>query len=49
MQLKQMSRVVVQFSPWTGTARSAREFLAQASSKKAAASNPDCKVEARVR
>lgn len=25
MQLKQMSRILVQFSPWTGTARSARE------------------------
>lgn len=49
MQLKQISRVLVQFSPWQGSGRSAREFLARVTSKPAAASNPDCKVESRVR
>eukprot|EP00887_Chlorella_sp_A99_P000468 scaffold17.g468.t1 len=49
MQLKQISRVLVQFSPLQGNARSAREFLARVTSKPAAASNPDCTVETRVR
>lgn len=49
MHLKQLSRVLVQFSPWTGTARSAREFLARVSSVPAQKSNPECKVESKVR
>ncbi len=48
MKLKQISRILVQFSPWTGEARSAREFLARVTSAPARASNPDCKVEHRV-
>lgn len=49
MQLKQISRILVQFSPYTGQARSAREFLARVTSRAAQASNPDCTVQARVR
>ena len=48
MQLKQISRILVQFSPWTGEARSAREFVKQITSDGARASNPDCKVDTRV-
>lgn len=48
MKLKQISRILVQFSPWTGEARSAREFLARVTSAPAHASNPDCKVEHRI-
>ncbi|PSC69249.1 39S ribosomal mitochondrial [Micractinium conductrix] len=49
MQLKQISRILVQFSPYTGQARSAREFLARVTSAPAQASNPECQVQARVR
>jgi len=49
MQLKQISRILVQFSPYTGQARSAREFLARVTSAPAKATNPDCQVEAKVR
>jgi large subunit ribosomal protein L53 len=49
MKLKQISRLLVQFSPWSGTARSARELVARATSAPARASNPDCEVETRVR
>lgn len=49
MQLKGLSRVLVQFSPWNGQARSAREFLARVTSGPAVATNPDCKVEYRLR
>ncbi|KAL4439865.1 hypothetical protein ABPG75_002866 [Micractinium tetrahymenae] len=49
MQLKQISRILVQFSPYTGQARSAREFLARVTSRPAQATNPDCQVLARVR
>lgn len=49
MQLKQISRILVQFSPYTGQARSAREFLARVTSRPAQATNPDCQVQARVR
>ena len=49
MQLKQIARVLVQFSPYTGTARSAREFLARVNSNAARASNPECLVQAQLR
>jgi large subunit ribosomal protein L53 len=49
MQLKQIARIVVRFSPWEGDARSAREFLARITSASARASNPECKVEHQVR
>lgn len=49
MHLKQISRIVVRFSPWTGEARSAREFLARVTSAPARASNPDCKVDTKIR
>ena len=49
MQLKQISRILVQFSPYTGQARSAREFLARVTSSPAQKTNPDCQVQARVR
>jgi hypothetical protein len=45
----QISRILVQFSPYTGQARSAREFLARVTSQPARQSNPDCEVQARVR
>ena len=48
MQLKQLKRVLVQFAPTEGNCRSAREFLARVTSRKAAATNPDCKVEHHV-
>lgn len=48
MQLKQISRILVQFSPWTGEARSAREFIARVTSDAARASNPECSVVTRV-
>ena len=47
--LKQLQRVLVQFSPWSGEGRSAREFLSRLQSPKAQASNPDCKIETRIR
>ena len=47
--LKQLQRVLVQFSPWTGEGRSAREFLSRLQTVKAQASNPDCKIESRIR
>lgn len=49
MVLKHLSKVVVQFSPFTGNSRSAREFLARVTAPKAQASNPDCVVDGRVR
>lgn len=49
MQLKQLNRVFISMAPWTGTARSAREFLARCTAPKAVASNPDCKVETELR
>lgn len=49
MQLKQLARVVVRFSPWQENGRSAREFLSRCQSPAAIASNPDCKVEVVVR
>ncbi|KAI3431802.1 hypothetical protein D9Q98_010555 [Chlorella vulgaris] len=49
MQLKQISRILVQFSPYTGQARSAREFLARVSSRPAQASNPECTVQTNLR
>lgn len=45
MQLKQLSKVVVRFSPWQENARSAREFLSRCLSPSASKSNPDCKVQ----
>ena len=48
MQLKQLKRIVVQFAPSLGNARSAREFLARVTARKVQATNPDCKVEQRV-
>lgn len=49
MVLKHLSKVVVQFSPFSGNSRSAREFLARVTAPKAQASNPDCTVDGRVR
>lgn len=49
MQLKQISRILVQFSPYTGQARSAREFLARVTSTPAQLTNPDCQIKTRVR
>jgi 39S ribosomal protein L53/MRP-L53 len=49
MVLKHLSKVVVQFSPFTGNSRSAREFLARVTAPKAQASNPDCVVDGRIR
>lgn len=49
MVLKQLSRVVVQFSPWSRDGKSAREFLSRIQAVKAQASNPDCKIVSRVR
>ncbi|KAI7839748.1 hypothetical protein COHA_006552 [Chlorella ohadii] len=49
MQLKQINRILVQFSPYTGNARSAREFITRITSRKAQESNADCKIETRVR
>ncbi len=47
--LKQLTRVLVQFSPWSREGRSAREFLSRLQAAKAQASNPDCKIESRIR
>ena len=47
--LKQLKRVLVQFSPWSREGRSAREFLSRLQAAKAQASNPDCKIESRIR
>lgn len=49
MVLKQLSRVVVQFSPWSRDGKSAREFLSRIQAVKAQASNPDCKIVPRMR
>lgn len=49
MNLGQLSRVVVQFSPWTGNARSAREFLSRVTSRRATESNPSCEIKSFVR
>lgn len=49
MQLKQISRLLISFAPYSGTARSAREFLARCTARKAVASNPDCKIETKLR
>lgn len=49
MQLKQLNKVLICFSPWTGTARSAREFLARCTAPQAVASNPDCKIEHKLK
>ncbi|KDD75618.1 hypothetical protein H632_c589p1 [Helicosporidium sp. ATCC 50920] len=48
MQLKQLSKILVVFSPWKRSSASAREFLFQASSPKSRASNPSCDVSARL-
>ena len=49
MPLSKVAKVVVQFSPWTGEARAAREFFTRITSEKARKSNPECVVEAKVR
>ncbi|KAK9808773.1 hypothetical protein WJX72_003298 [[Myrmecia] bisecta] len=46
--LKQLNRVVVQFSRWSAHGRSAREFLARISAAKALASNPECKIVRKI-
>lgn len=47
MNLKQITRILVQFSPLAGNGASAREFLARIVC--AQSSNPDCKIEQKVR
>lgn len=49
MNLEKITRVVVRFSPWTGNAASAREFLARACSRKAQTSNPNCEISSSIR
>jgi hypothetical protein len=49
MQLKNISRIVVQFSPFAENTSSVREFLARITSKRARESNPGCQVVTRVR
>ncbi|KAL6785428.1 hypothetical protein F751_6074 [Auxenochlorella protothecoides] len=49
MQLKHIAKVFVQLSPLSGEARSAREFLARATSRKALESNPACEVSQAIR
>lgn len=49
MHLRQLARILVQFSPWKSNSGSAREFLFQVSSSKARASNPACEVASVVK
>lgn len=49
MQLKHISKILVQISPMGGHARSAREFLARATSRKSLATNPQCDIKHNVR
>lgn len=47
MNLKQISRIMVQFSPWTQkNSSSAREFLARIICQQS--TNPDCKIERKI-
>lgn len=48
MQLKQLSRIVVQFAPTSGNCRSAREFLKRATGPTAKKSNPDCQANCQI-
>ena len=48
MQLKQLSRIVVQFAPALGNCRSAREFLKRATGPTAKKSNPDCQANYQI-
>lgn len=47
--LSRISKLVVQFVPLRQDSRSAKEFLARLKTPRATATNPDCKVEARIR
>ena len=49
MKLKQLQKVIVEFSPLSGKSRSAREFVSRLQSPKAQASNPECTLSTRVR
>ena len=49
MPLTRISRLLVQFAPLKPESRSAKEFLARVTTAKAKASNPECKVETKVR
>lgn len=49
MPLSRVAKIVVQFSPLSPGGRSVREFLNRITTRKAAASNPDCEVLTRVR
>lgn len=50
MVLRQLSRVSVRFSPWSGSdSCSAREIVQRLSGPQAKASNPDCKVDVLIR
>jgi len=49
MPLRHLKRVRVQFNPFDSRVAAAREFLSRVTAPKAYKSNPECKVEPRVR
>lgn len=46
--LSRISKLTIEFSPLKPNSRSAKEFLARATTAKAAASNPECEVDVRL-
>jgi large subunit ribosomal protein L53 len=49
MKLQQITRILIQYSPYVGKTTSIKEFLTQISCKSARLSNPDCKVDTVLR
>ncbi|KAK9825348.1 hypothetical protein WJX81_001064 [Elliptochloris bilobata] len=47
LNLSKITRILINFVPWSGEARCAREFLSRVSGGKAVATNPECDVTVR--